>query len=131
MSAAIRTFDTGATRDQDETKLDFEGFLSPKVLRVYAEYMNANRVQSDGSLRDSDNWQKGIPLEAYMKSGWRHFFAWWELHRGCLADLRDCEGDVDLVWSAADIENMKSDLCGLLFNTMGYLHELVSATEES
>ncbi len=126
----MRTFETGATRDQDETKLDFEGFLSPRVLRVYAEYMNANRVQADGSARDSDNWQKGIPLEAYMKSGWRHFFAWWGLHRGRLDDLRDCEGDGDQVWTSTDIEAMKNDLCGLLFNTMGYLHELVSATEE-
>lgn len=75
VSNKIRTFDTGATRDTDEGKLDFEGFLSPLALERFAEYMNKHRQQSDGSLRDSDNWQKGIPVKQYMKSMWRHFFA--------------------------------------------------------
>lgn len=100
-----RTFDTGATRDTDAGKLDYEGFLSPRVLRRFAEYMHENRVMSDGSLRDSDNWQKGIPLDAYMKSAFRHFFEWWEGHR---------EGDVN-----------PDALCALLFNVQGYLHEML------
>jgi hypothetical protein len=37
---AMRTFDTGATRNTDVTKLDYEGFLSPyvssQVCRVHA-----------------------------------------------------------------------------------------------
>ena len=69
----MRKFNTGATRDVDNDKLDFEGFLSPTVLIRYAEYMHTHRKQSDGALRDSDNWQKGIPKEVYMKSMWRHF----------------------------------------------------------
>ena len=60
----MRNFDTGATRDVDTNKLDFEGFLSPVVLERYAEYMHKNRVQADGNLRDSDNWQKGIPKKS-------------------------------------------------------------------
>lgn len=104
MSAeTARTFDTGATRDTDHGKLDFEGFLSPRVLKRYAEYMHKNRHMRDGSLRDSDNWQKGIPRDAYMKSGFRHFFEWWEAHR---------EGRVD-----------EEAMTALLFNVMGYLHE--------
>ena len=70
----MRKFDSGATRDIVEDKFDFEGFLSPLVLNRYAEYMNKHRKQSDGNLRDSDNWQKGIPMKVYMKSGFRHFF---------------------------------------------------------
>ena len=70
-SEVIRTFNTGATRDSDEGKLDFEGFLSPLVIERYAEYLNAHRVQSDGKLRDSDNWQNGMGLSVYMKSLWR------------------------------------------------------------
>lgn len=101
----MRIFETGATRDKDDTKLDFEGFLSPLTLEAFAEYMNKNRVQADGNLRDSDNWQKGIPADAYMKSGWRHFFDWWKAHRA---------GKPELVQEA---------ICGLLFNAMGYLHE--------
>jgi hypothetical protein len=104
---AIRTFSTGASRDQDVSKLDYEGFLSPLALHAFAAYMHKNRQMADGSLRDSDNWQKGIPTDAYMKSMWRHFFDVWSHHRG--ADLSD--------------EDMRSALCGLLFNVMGYLHE--------
>ena len=102
----MRNFSTGATRDTDENKLDFEGFLSPLVLRRYAEYLNKHRTQADGKLRDSDNWQKGIPLKVYMKSAFRHFFGWWANHRHVVVK-----------------ENIEESLCGLLFNTMGYLHE--------
>lgn len=110
MSAQVRRFDTGATRDLDTSKLDFEGFLSPLVLKRFAEYMHSNRQLADGSYRDSDNWQKGIPETAYIKSGFRHFFDWWAEHRG----IQTAEG-VELA------------ICGLLFNAMGYLHERLSA----
>jgi hypothetical protein len=104
----MRYFETGATRDSDETKLDFEGFLSPLVLQRYAEYMQENRFQADGKMRDSDNWQKGIPKDAYIKSGFRHFFDWWMEHRGHQSR-----------------EGMEKALCGLMFNCQGYLHELL------
>jgi len=103
---AFRTFDTGASRDLDEDKLDFEGFLSPTVLQSYAEYMHSNRKMADGSLRDGDNWQKGIPQDAYMKSLWRHFFDVWCDHRG----VKSREDEI-------------RNLNGLLFNVMGMLHE--------
>lgn len=102
----MREFATGATRDSDKDKLDFEGFLSPLVLERFAQYMHKHRLQPDGTLRDSDNWQQGIPLDVYMKSGWRHFFDWWKEHRGL--EGRD------------DVEEA---VCALLFNAMGYLHE--------
>jgi hypothetical protein len=109
----VRTFDTGATRDTDTNKLDYEGFLSPTALKRFAEFMNKNRVQRDGQLRDSDNWQKGIPMEAYMKSGFRHFFEWWELHRMSLnAPL---SGEME--------EVLEEALTALFFNVQGYLHE--------
>jgi hypothetical protein len=98
-----RTFESGATRDTDEGKYDYEGFLHPLVIDRYAEYMHANRVQSDGELRDSDNWQKGIPKKQYMKSMFRHFMEVWRNHRQGRYD-----GDA---------------LCALLFNVMGYMYE--------
>lgn len=104
--AQIRKFTTGATRDADLDKLDYEGFLSPLVLQRFGEYMHKNRQMADGSQRASDNWQKGIPLEAYMKSAFRHFVDWWQAHRGI-----EPREDID------------SALCGLMFNAMGYLHE--------
>lgn len=102
----IQKFPSGATRDVSSDKCDYEGFISPLVLEAFGAYMHHNRTMTDGSLRDSDNWQKGIPLNNYMKSGWRHFFDWWKEHRG----LTTKEG---LVFA----------LCGILFNVSGYLHE--------
>ena len=99
----MRQFETGATRDTEEGKLDYEGFLSPLVLKRYAEYMHEHRIQADGNLRSSDNWQKGIPKDVYMKSAWRHFMDWWVSHRD-----EGCDQEA---------------VCALLFNVMGYLHE--------
>ena len=113
----MRQFDTGATRDTAADKLDFEAFLSPAVLLRYAQYMHKCREQSDGKLRDGDNWQKGIPIPVYMKSKMRHIFDTWLHHRnlGHLAqtsDLEDC-------------------LCAEIFNSMGMLHEILKAKREA
>ena len=109
----MRQFETGATRNLDENKLDFEGFLSPLVLERFSEYMHTHRLQADGVLRDSDNWQKGIPVDAYMKSMWRHFFDVWKGHRGLETP-----------------ENKITNLCALMFNVQGMLHELIKLEEK-
>lgn len=108
MAKKIRKFATGATRDTDVDKFDYEGFLSPLVLERYAAYMHQHRIQPDGTLRDSDNWQKGIPKEAYMKSGLRHVMDWWLEHRG--QKSRD---------------GIEDALCGVVFNATGYLYEII------
>jgi hypothetical protein len=118
MPTKMRTFGSGATRDSDNGKLDFEGFLSPLALERYAVYMNFHRTQTDGSLRCSDNWQRGMSPPVYMKSAWRHFFAWWKIHRGGVV-LDERDGHPVTVDEA---------ICGLLFNAMGYLHEIQKAT---
>src|SRR5208282_2987196 len=105
-----REFSTGANRDTENGKLDYEGFISPIVLKRYAEYMNENRNLPDGSTRESDNWQKGIPIDAYMKSLERHQMDLWLIHRGYSEEARE------------DIEHA---LCGVIFNAMGYLFELL------
>ena len=120
VDALIRTFDTGASRDTEEGKLDYEGFLSPLVLERYAQYMHKNRVQSDGSLRSADNWQKGIPTDVYMKSMWRHFMDVWTKHRD-MEDWDPIAEDVAEAWASA----FEESLCAVLFNAMGYLHELL------
>jgi hypothetical protein len=105
----IRQFDTGATRDTEEGKLDFEGFLSPIVIKAFGEYMNEHCKQSDGQLRASDNWQKGFGPDHYdvcMKSLWRHFEDLWLEHRG---------------WESR--EGIEKALMGILFNTMAYAHQ--------
>ncbi len=110
----MRQFGSGATRDTDNGKLDYEGFLSPLVLERYAQYMHKHRVQVDGSLRDADNWMKGIPLDVYIKSGWRHFMDWWMNHRGVKAR-----------------EGLEEALCAVIFNSSGYLHEVLKKKNDN
>jgi hypothetical protein len=115
-----RIFATGATRDVDTGKLDYEGFLSPIVLRRYAEYMHKCRTRNvppGEAIRASDNWQKGITPDAYAKSEIRHTAEFWLLHDGF--EARDEKGQV------LDIEDV---LCAKLFNTMGYLFERLKKT---
>jgi hypothetical protein len=119
MTDEARKFETGATRSGDSGRIDPEGFMSPAVIARYCEYMNKNRVQTDGKTRDSDNWQKGIPLSVYMKGIWRHFLHLWQRHRGY---------EVDDPKAAADIEE---DLCALMFGVMGYLHEILKAKHDA
>jgi hypothetical protein len=111
----VREFDTGATRDTDHDKMDYEGFLSPLVLAEFARYMHKHRVQADGTLRDSDNWQKGIPLDAYMKSMFRHFMELWAGHRD------DHKSNAELLEA----------LMALMFNVQGYAHELLIGRDAS
>lgn len=102
----MREFETGATRDDDDTKLDFEGFLNPLVLERFGQYMLKHQVQADGALRSSDNWQKGMTKDAYIKSGLRHVHDWWMEHRGYTSR-----------------EGLQDALCAVMFNVMGYLLE--------
>ena len=103
---------TGATRDTDVGKLDYEAFLSPLALQRYGKYLHKHRLQEDGTLRAGDNWQKGIPQAEYMKSLWRHLMAVWSEHRG---------------WGSE--EGLEDALCGVLFNAQGMLHETLKAQE--
>ncbi len=68
----MREFDTGATRNSNDNKLDHDGFNAPVCDRSYAQYMHKHRLQADGTLRASDNWRAGIPQEVYRKSMYRH-----------------------------------------------------------
>jgi len=109
----MREFKTGATRDTDEGKYDYEGFYNPLVVKRFGQYMDKHRKQADGKLRDSDNWQKGIPKDAYIKSAWRHFMDWWMEHRGYKSR-----------------EGIEDALCALLFNVQGYLYEILKVRED-
>ena len=107
----MRTFDTGANRDDDRDKVDYEGSLSPLVLHRYAKYIKSKRKIEDGSIRSDDNWQKGMPKDSYMKSKWRHFMDTW-LHHRQYAHL-------------ANTDDIEESLCAELFNTMGMLFEIL------
>jgi hypothetical protein len=81
--------------------------------------MQKHQFMRDGSLRSADNWQKGIPREAYMDSAFRHFMAWWACHRGEASRVHTTG-----IQAGAELEEA---LCGVLFNAMGYLHEVLGA----
>jgi len=107
----MRTFESGATRHTDADKLDYEGFFNPLIMKRYAEYLHKHRLQADGKLRDSDNWQRGIPVNEYMKSKFRHFIDTFLIHRGYA--------------NQAENPNIEETLCAELFNTMGMLLEVL------
>ena len=109
----IRKFDSGATRSGDKNKYDPEGFISPLVIERFCEFMHMHRHQKDGQLRDSDNWQRGIPIVSYIKSLIRHVKDVWLIHRGFFPVDRDTGKTV--------VE--EDALCAIIFNASGMLHE--------
>ena len=107
----MRTFTSGATRDTTAGKHEPWGFMSALVESRFCEYMTRHRVQADGSLRASDNWKRGIPLEVYAHSLSRHILDLRLILEGHPGQA--VEGDVEEV------------LCAVLFNVQGMLHETV------
>lgn len=112
---AMQTFDSGATRNDDSAKYDYEGFVHPEALHAYGEYMHQHRLQRDGSVRDSDNWQKGIPFRKYVKSLVRHSIDLWRMERGFTVINPD----------TGSPHTRQELCCAILFNSFGYLKELV------
>jgi hypothetical protein len=112
--AQIRLYETGATRGSNQGKLNYTGFLSPIVLRRYAEFMQSNQMQADGQLRDADNWKKGIPRQDYLESLHRHFMSVWL--------LMDRQKAFDETGKPVELEN---EICAMMFNSMGLLHEML------
>jgi len=120
VSVDTRLFSTGATRGNDVTKLDYEGFMSPLVLRRFAEYMHEKRLANippGQTMRSSDNWQKGVPLTSYMKSMLRHAMDLWEIHRT----------QPELPLTPERLKFLEDALCAIMFNAMGYLFETMKA----
>lgn len=109
----MEQYGTGATRSDTSARNDPEGYLSAIAIERYCEYMTKHRVQADGSIRDSDNWQKGMPFGRALKGMWRHVMHLWIRHRGFVPSDQ---------FAAADMEE---DLCAIMFNNQVMLHQLV------
>ena len=108
----VREFDGGASRNSDEGKLEYAGFNSSVVDLAYAKYMHKHRFLEDGTMRDSDNWKKGIPQKQYIKSLVRHTMDVWLENRG----YKSRDGKIDAI-------------CGVLFNAQGWLFEELNKEE--
>lgn len=109
----IRKYETGATRDTVEGKLCYVKALSPLVLKRYVQYIGEHRKQSNGQMRDWDNWKQGIPIAAYLDSGVRHSIDLWSLLDGY--PVEDNHGPC----------NGEDLLCAIIFNASGMLHEIL------
>lgn len=111
----MRLFKGGASRDDATGKPDYDGFISPRVFIRFGQYMDKHRVQADGGLRDSDNWQNHFGEDHFavcMKSAWRHFVDWWSEHRG-----------------GTSREGIEDALCALMFNVIAYMDKLLKDKE--
>jgi len=110
----MREFPSGAKRDTDEGKVNYIKSFSPLVLQAYGEFMLKHNSQRDGEKREEDNWKKGFGTQSFMESKMRHIIeGTWMIFDG---------------FSNKDIVDA---LCAELFNTMGFLHEvLVKRREE-
>lgn len=104
----VRKFESGATRDTTEGKLDYYTFFSPEVLERRAQYMHKHRIQPDGELRPGGNWKLGIPKDAYVASLFRHFVDVWKEHN-----------------SIHTVDGVEEALCALMFNAEGLLFEIL------
>lgn len=107
-STAVRTFATGATRNDDTGKPDYAGYLCPLVIKRYGEYMLKHQKQADGKWRDSDNWKKGFPRKVLFKSMFRH--------------VEDVHLEMDGHKSREGIEDA---LCAIIFNAQALLREVL------
>jgi hypothetical protein len=114
-ASSLRHFASGASRDTDEGKPDFSGFLSWEVLGRFGEYMHEHRHMTDGTMRNADDWKRGIPRDVYIQSLFRHFMTFWALHE-------EVAKDVDATCYEAEHE-LEEALCAILFNAQGYLYE--------
>ena len=107
----IRYFLSGANRDNNEQKLEYARFFSPIVLQRFAEYMHKHRYLANGEIRDPDNWKKLFGEnheQVCMDSLARHFFDLWLENDGYKSR-----------------EDKEEAMCGILFNTMAYLHKIL------
>lgn len=108
----VRKFATGATRDLDKDKLEPARFLSWRVMNMYFKYMHRNRQMKDGSLRDPDNWKKGIPMDVYEASLGRHYL-----------DFQLMREAIRYDGIVPHKDYMLDTLAAMMFNVMGYAHE--------
>ncbi len=106
-----RDFPTGATRSPLGDKPQYEGYLSPLVIKRFGEYMLKHQTDSAGERRAADNWQRGIPLDSLMDSKWRHDMDLWLHHRGHPDEA---------------VEPLEDALCAIIFNTSAYLLQVLS-----
>lgn len=115
----MREFETGAVRDNDDGKLNFEGALSPQVLWAFTAYMASHSKMKDGTIRSAGNWKKGFPDDVLMECLMRHVFDLWMLYEGETPVRPEDGHEVD--WNDA--------LGGAMFNLQAIWHKKLTGGE--
>lgn len=122
---SVRTFTSGATRDQNATKFAYTRHLDPAVLTSFVAYMHKHRIHSDGTPREPDNWKHGFGLPTLMESLGRHFWELWTRHEDNIPF-----GKMPDYLSDTERKALLEACNGILFNTMSYMRELNLANRE-
>jgi hypothetical protein len=109
----LRMSESGAIRNSDVGKINYQGALSPLILEAYGKYIEKHSLLPDGTRRNNKNWQKlfGTPEEhrqVCIESAWRHFIDVLMEHDGY--DSRD---------------GIDEALGGLMFNVQAYWFSLL------
>ncbi len=99
--AEVRKFESGAIRDQDNSKEDYIETISWTAFKRYSKYMTGKK-QKYGS----GNFKKGIPIESYEQSLTRHVQKYFENK-----------------YEDGLVERDEDHLCAMVFNIFGILHE--------
>lgn len=110
---AIRKFKGGANRDSNKGKYEYARFLSPQVIQRFAKYMDKHRTLPDGSLREPDNWKKGMPKQVLIDSKTRHDIDIWLIHETGKSIRPETNEEI----------TFQDALCGAMFNIMALLHQ--------
>ena len=100
MTTDIRTFTTGAIRDNDSWKTCYNETISWTALRLYAEYMTEKKKKYG-----EWNFKKGIPDSSYIDSLLRH-----------------CQEFMENTFEGWNFEPEQNKLCSMMFNIMWLLH---------
>lgn len=98
---SIRTFESGAIRDLDDTKEDYIETISWRAMKRYAQYMTGKKKKYGAG-----NFKKGIPIESYEQSLLRHVQKYLENK-----------------YEGGDVEKEEDHLSAIVFNVFGIMHE--------
>ena len=99
----IRKFESGASRNSNSGKFEYYKFINPINEFSFAKYMHSKRYLDNGELRDSDDWQKGIPQDSLLDSLTRHIKELELLHMGYIvAHYKDKGGEHTLVFKSEE-----------------------------
>lgn len=100
MKNKVRTFESGAIRDNDTSKEDYIETISWTAFKRYAQYMTSKKVKYGAG-----NFKKGIPIESYEQSLVRHLQKY-----------------LSNKYEGGTIEKEEDHLSAMLFNIFGIMH---------